>query len=183
MDWIIIAAYCKKHFTKLLQVGAWSPCASPNLNQLHKPPVSQGMNVNDVNVNYLLLFSSFNNMSHWDFLYFLEVRNVFIIKYYQSFIMLLTWQHFKASVHLNNLTCNGFLAFLLLQFRWAWALCASCFWFHLYYSEQDGVFDFSVLNFQDLCPISRFVPLSRYAISLLVLFTIGDVVETSMAAI
>lgn len=45
------------------------------------------------------------------------------------------------------------------------------------------MFDFSVLYLLALCPVSRFVPLSHSAISLLVLFTIGHVVETSVAAI
>lgn len=43
--------------------------------------------------------------------------------------------------------------------------------------------DFSVLYLLALCPISEFVPLSRSAITLFVLFTIGHVVETSVAAI
>lgn len=45
------------------------------------------------------------------------------------------------------------------------------------------MFDFSVLYLLALCPVSRFVPLSHSAISLLVLFTIGHVVKTSVAAI
>lgn len=97
--------------------------------------------------------------------------------------MLLTWQHSKTLVYQSNLICNDFLDFWLMQFRWAWVLCASCFWLQLCYSEQDCVFDFSALYLLALCPISGFVPLSHSAISLLVLFTIGHVVETSVAAI
>lgn len=43
--------------------------------------------------------------------------------------------------------------------------------------------DFSALYLLALSPISEFVPLSRPAISLLVLLSIGYVVESSVAAI
>lgn len=50
-----------------------------NMNQLHRPPVSTGMAVNDVNVNYQQLYSSFSNMSS---LYCFRSNFLEVNKYY-----------------------------------------------------------------------------------------------------